>query len=134
MKLSIQQLQEMEKKYAKYWWKKDEEAEYRKISSDPFKLLIFTILSQNTSGINTRRAYAGLSKKFSIDASTLSNAREEEIALAIKPGGLYKIKARRIKQVSKYIMDKYKGNLKKLLSEDKEKNKRRAHEITGSRK
>ena len=121
----------MEKKYAKYWWKEDEEAEYKKISSDPFKLLIFTILSQNTSGINTRRAYAGLSKKFSIDAATLANANEEEIALAIKPGGLYKIKARRIKQVSKYIMAEYKGNLKKLLSKDKEKIKEELMKLPG---
>jgi endonuclease III len=86
MKLTDDILKELEK-YKKYWWKDD--INYEEIKRDAFKLLIFTILSQNTSSENTRRAFIGLSKKFDITPITLANAGKDEIAAAIKCGGLY---------------------------------------------
>jgi len=115
MKLSKEILSKMEEKYSKYWWKEDEELQYKKISKDIFKLLIFTVLSQNTSGTNTRKAYIGLQKKFDVNPHALANADVEEIAEAIKPGGLHNIKAERIKKISKEIIEKYGGNLNKIL-------------------
>ncbi|HEC76576.1 MAG TPA: endonuclease III [Thermoplasmatales archaeon] len=116
MKLSQEILSKMEKKYSKYWWKEDEELQYKKISKDAFKLLIFTVLSQNTSGANTRKAYIGLQKKFDVTPSILANVDVEEIAEAIKPGGLHNIKARRIKKISQEIIERYGGDLNKILN------------------
>jgi endonuclease-3 len=121
----------MEEKYAKYWWKEEEEREYNEISKDPFKLLIFTILSQNTSGVNTRRAYRGLRKKFDVNPYVLAKADERDIANAIKSGGLYKIKARRIKEISEYIIEKYGGDLKQIISKDKEEIKEELMKLPG---
>ncbi|MEM3506421.1 MAG: endonuclease III [Candidatus Bathyarchaeia archaeon] len=110
----------IEKNYRKYWWSKDQEEKFKEISKDPFKNLIFTILSQNTSSENTYKAYSSLSSKFSIDPYTLAKAKEEEICKSIKPGGLYRIKAKRIKEVSSYILEKFNGNLRKIFSFPKE--------------
>lgn len=99
----------LEKNYAKYWWQ--DEGDYREAMKDPFKNLIFTLLSQNTSSENTRRAYAGLKSCFDITPQALVNADEKEISRAIKPGGLHRIKARRIKEISSYVLQKFDGDL-----------------------
>ena len=61
-------------------------------------VLIGTILSQNTSDVNSGRAFASL--KASFDSwEAVASAPAEHIAQTIKSGGLSQIKANRIKQV-----------------------------------
>ncbi len=65
---------------------------------DPIDVLIGTILSQNTSDTNSGRAFASL--KASFDSwEAVASAPAEHIARVIKSGGLFQIKAGRIKQV-----------------------------------
>ncbi len=89
------------------------EADRRK--EDPFKILIATILSQNTSGKNSIRAYQNLSKRFELKPDVLANADIKDIEDAIKVAGLYKSKSIAIKEVSKQILERYGGNLWKVL-------------------
>lgn len=65
-------------------------------SVDPVDLLVMTILSQNTSDINSGRAFDRLKSRFGSYTEIL-NASEEEIADAIRPGGLADMKAARIR-------------------------------------
>jgi len=62
----------------------------------PVVLLVETILSQNTNDANRDRAYASLLKRFG-DLDTVRRAPEEQIAEAIRVGGLHHQKARVIK-------------------------------------
>ena len=65
---------------------------------DPIDVLIETILSQNTSDVNSGRAFTAL--KTSFDSwEAVASAPAEHIAEVIKSGGLSQIKAVRIKQV-----------------------------------
>jgi len=64
---------------------------------DPVDLLILTILSQNTSDVNSLRAF-GLLKSVYPEKEDLLKASEEEIADKIRLGGLAEIKAHRIKE------------------------------------
>jgi endonuclease-3 len=65
---------------------------------DPISELIRTVLSQNTSDVNTRRAFDGLTATFgSWEAVAASSAGE--IAASIRSGGLAGVKSLRIKQV-----------------------------------
>ncbi len=82
---------------------------------DPFKNLIIGILSQNTSDRNCTRAYIGLAKRTQITSQALSSLSEMEIREAIKPGGLYNLKANRIKNLTKVIMEKYDGDASSLI-------------------
>lgn len=88
-------------------------------SNNPFKVLISTILSQRTKDENTHRASKNL---FSVyrTPEQLATTDVKRIEKLIKPSGFYKVKARRIKKVSKIILEKYNGevpdNMKKLLS------------------
>lgn len=60
--------------------------------------LIYTILSQNTTSANCSKAFARLREHFPVWESALA-ARTQEIADAIRPGGLANRKAPRIKAV-----------------------------------
>jgi endonuclease-3 len=87
--------------------------------SDPFRVLISTILSQRTRDENTVIASRDL---FSIykNALALSQADEKHLQKLIKCVGFYRIKAKRIKEVSKIILERYNGkvpdNIDDLLS------------------
>ncbi|MFC1861363.1 endonuclease III domain-containing protein [Chloroflexota bacterium] len=64
---------------------------------DSLSVLIQTILSQNTSDINSWRAFRSLKSIFA-DWEDVANADIDEIAFSIKAGGLGKVKANYIKQ------------------------------------
>ncbi|NLB60534.1 MAG: endonuclease III [Lentisphaerae bacterium] len=68
----------------------------------PLDVLIQTILSQNTSDLNSLRAYRSLRRQFP-RWSQVAAASEAEIASAIHSGGLARIKAARIRQVLQII-------------------------------
>ncbi len=84
-------------------------------SRDPFKTLIITIISQNTADRNTARAFENLSKHFEIIPEALANAETSQIEQCLKVAGLYKNKAKAIKQVSKIVHEKYRDSLKAIL-------------------
>ncbi|MDI6887303.1 MAG: endonuclease III, partial [Candidatus Thermoplasmatota archaeon] len=84
---------------------------------EPFKNLVIGILSQNTNDRNSTRAYVGLLRKFNqISPQILAEASEFEIKEAIKQGGLYNIKAKRLKQLAKTILEKFGDDLTPVLS------------------
>lgn len=87
--------------------------------SDPFRVLIRTILSQRTRDENTDAASALLFTKFSTPKA-IAYAPVEELEILIKKSGFYHVKARRIKEVSRIIYEEYDNvvpnNFKELLS------------------
>jgi endonuclease III len=87
-----------------------------KQKNDPFETLIITIISQNTNDNNTERAFENLSDQFEIAPLTLSEAETSKIEGCLHVGGLYKIKAKTIKNISKIILEKFDGSLKTILS------------------
>jgi endonuclease-3 len=85
-------------------------------SKDPFEILIATILSQNTNDRNSLAAFNELRNKIGINPDSLSRAEEEEIADAIRIAGLYRTKARAIKEIAREIREKYGGDFRRILS------------------
>ena len=69
---------------------------------DPIDVLIGTILSQNTSDVNSGRAFDSLKATFD-SWEAVASAPVEYIAQVIKLGGLFQIKAVRIKQILEQI-------------------------------
>ena len=65
---------------------------------NPAQELVYTILSQHTSDINSERAFLNLMDTFGT-LEAIADASEESIEDAIKSGGLAKQKSKRIKQV-----------------------------------
>jgi endonuclease III len=69
---------------------------------DPVEELVLTILSQNTSDVNRDRAWSALRRRFPA-WDELARARPAQVAAAIRPGGLSKVKAPRILAVLREI-------------------------------
>lgn len=84
------------------WVKKQLEFQYGPIEKNqdrtPLMTLIQTVLSQNTNDNNRDKAEKELWNRFD-DYREIANSSEEEIADAIKTGGLQKQKARTIKGI-----------------------------------
>ncbi|MFX1356492.1 MAG: endonuclease III domain-containing protein [Promethearchaeota archaeon] len=86
---------------------------------DPFKILISTILSARTRDTNTREATKKLFSKYKTPQE-IANADTESLEKLIYKAGFYKVKANRIKEVARILLDKFDSkvpdNFEKLSS------------------
>ena len=69
---------------------------------NPADELVFTILSQHTSDINSERAFKILMENFD-SLNDIADAEISQIEKCIKAAGLYRIKAKRIKDVLMWV-------------------------------
>jgi endonuclease III len=85
---------------------------------DPFKILIGTILSARTRDEITTRVVNNLFRKFK-NPDELAKADIEEVKAIIHSIGFYNVKAKRIKEVSQLIVERFSGevpsDIRKLL-------------------
>lgn len=88
-------------------------------NKDPYKVLVRTILSQRTRDENTDQATKNLFSKYK-DIYEVVDAPTEDVEKLIKCSGFYRVKAARIKEVSRILIDQYGGevpdNLKELVA------------------
>jgi endonuclease III len=127
--LPLRLVKDLEDRYGRYWWPEDMYPE--DFDKDPFKNVIVTILSQNTTEANCIRVYRGLASKFDVTPESLAIADEAELRESIRSGGLYNVKARRIRQLSKVVLDEYGGDLSPILQISKEEAKEKLMELPG---
>ena len=78
--------------------------------ADPFRVLISTVLSQRTKDQNTRVAAERLFSVFDTPAG-IANAPLPELERLIRPSGFYKVKAGRIREISRQIMEEFGGKV-----------------------
>jgi endonuclease-3 len=77
---------------------------------DAIEELVLTVLSQNTSDVNRDRAFTAMRAKYP-RWGALAEANPEDLAAAIKPGGLSNIKAPRILAILREIREREGGSL-----------------------
>jgi endonuclease-3 len=85
-------------------------------SRDPFKTLIVTIISQNTADRNTAKAFENLSNRFIVAPEVFAKAETGQIQECLKVAGLYRNKAKAIRQISRIILEQFQGNLEQVLA------------------
>ena len=79
----------------------------REKGTDPLEELIFTLLSQNTSDRNRDRAWEAMWKAFRSWDEIAGATGRAGLEKVIRPGGLARVKARRILAILKEIKRKY---------------------------
>jgi endonuclease-3 len=121
----------LEEKYSKYWWSSEDENLYQDAMADPFKNIVFTILSQNTTNKNTMRAYVSLVKTIDITPEVLSKSNQGKIAKALKPGGLQNLKAKRLINLGKTVMERWNGDMSWIYKVAKDELRKSLMEING---
>ena len=79
-------------------------------TEDPFKVLIGTILSQRTRDEMTEIASRALFARYDT-VEALARARVDRIQRLIKPVGFYRQKARKLREVSRVLLERYGGRV-----------------------
>lgn len=85
-------------------------AKWDEIVRTPFTTIVSCILSLRTKDEVTEQASIRLLKNYNTPGK-IANLSEKKIESLIYPVGFYKTKARRIKEISKTILDKYSGEV-----------------------
>ena len=86
------------------------------LDQDPYKVLVRTILSQRTRDENTDQATDALFEVYP-DIYAVADAPVEEVQKLIKPAGFYRVKAGRIQEVSRILIDQYGGEVPDEMDE-----------------
>jgi endonuclease-3 related protein len=92
------------------WWPAETELE----------MMVGAILTQNTNWNNVEKAILNLKEKSLLSIQKLSRIPASLLAEYIRPAGYYNLKAKRLKNLIKCIVDKYNGDIKTLFSLDTE--------------
>jgi endonuclease III len=83
---------------------------WEEINKTPFTVLISCLLSLRTKDLVTEQASLRLFKRYHTPHE-IDMATEEELRQLIYPVGFYKVKAKRIKEISKTLIDIYNGQV-----------------------
>ncbi len=75
------------------------------------------ILTQNTNWQNVERAIKNLKDKGALDPFVLYEMPLEELALLLRPAGYFRVKAQRLKNFVRFLVENYEGRLEKLFAE-----------------
>ncbi len=83
---------------------------------EPWKILISTVLSQRTRDETTEKVSKELFSRYKT-IEELSQAEIKDLENILKPIGFYREKAKRIKEISKILLEKYHGEVPKSKEE-----------------
>jgi len=95
----------------------------RRVRRPPFEELVQTVLSQNTTDVNSARTFASLKERFP-RLEELARANLRSIAASIRLGGLERVKARYLKELTREVLARRGGTdlsfLRKMEAEEAE--------------
>ncbi len=83
---------------------------------DPYRVLVRTILSQRTRDENTDQATDALFEVFP-DVYAVAEAPVEHVEELVRQAGFYRVKSRRILEVSRILIDQYGGEVPNDMNE-----------------
>jgi endonuclease III related protein len=103
------------------WWPAD----------TPFEVCVGAVLTQNTSWKNVVKAINNLKELSMLNADSIHNTEEANLALIIKPSGYFNIKAKRLKKFVSHLVNEHRGDLNSLFSSSVEDLRRELLSIYG---
>src|SRR4051794_4762378 len=84
-----------------HWWP----------GGSPFEIMVGAVLVQNTAWRNVERAIANLSDAGLMNPRALYDLPPVELADLIRPAGYYQVKAKRLRNLLRFVMEEYDGSL-----------------------
>jgi endonuclease III related protein len=75
----------------------------------PFEIAVGAILTQHTNWSNAALAVASLGRRRLLGARAVDRASETELAEVIRSAGTYRLKARRLKAFTRWLLDRFGG-------------------------
>jgi endonuclease-3 related protein len=92
------------------WWPAD----------SPFEVCVGAILTQNTSWKNVAKAIVNLKEIGALDPFVLYGSSETELSSWIKPAGYFNVKAGRLKNFVRHLVERHGGSLNSMFSSEME--------------
>jgi endonuclease-3 related protein len=89
-----------------HWWPAD----------SPFEVMVGAMLVQNTAWKNVERAIQNLRDADALDSHRLAAVNERELAELIRPAGYYRIKAKRLRHLVEYFVNRFDGSIEAMRS------------------
>ncbi|MFP3928480.1 MAG: endonuclease III domain-containing protein [Desulfobacteraceae bacterium] len=86
-----------------------------------FEVMVGAVLTQNTNWGNVEKAIANLRRRNLLSVEGLHSVQLEELAGCIRPAGYFNVKAVRLKNFLRFIMERYGGDLEALFAEETDK-------------
>lgn len=97
----------------------------------PFEVLVGAILVQNTAWSNVEKAICRLREEGLMCPRRLYALKDPELEEFIRPVGYYRIKARRLKNVLRYLVTRHNGSLEEMFALPMDQLRRELLEING---
>src|SRR5687768_3579920 len=91
-----------------HWWP----------GKSPFEIMVGAVLVQNTAWRNVERAIGNLRDAGVMDPHALYALSVEELAELIRPAGYFQVKARRLRNLLKFVIEDYGGSLEEMFAND----------------
>jgi endonuclease III related protein len=83
----------------------------------PLEVMVGAVLTQNTNWTNVENAIRNLNAKGLLSLKALNAISTQALAEEIRPAGYFNIKAKRLKNLVRFIFERYNGSLKGLFNE-----------------
>jgi endonuclease-3 related protein len=90
-------------------------------ASNELECMLGAILTQNTAWKNVERALENLKREGLISIEKLASIPLHSLANLIRPSGYFNQKAVKIKNLVRFIIEDYGGDIRRMFEEDKEK-------------
>lgn len=97
-----------------HWWPV-QGAVQRGVHDATFEILVGCILTQNTAWTNVEKAIAALVRRRLLTPQATAAVRIDVLRACIRPAGYFNQKAKKLKILSRTIVDDYGGNSKKFI-------------------
>lgn len=82
------------------------------------EVMVGAVLTQNTNWSNVEKAISNLKKNHLMSLMALSTLSLPELAESIRPAGYFNVKAGRLKNLVRFVFERYDGSLPRLLNEE----------------
>ncbi len=86
------------------WWPGD----------SPFEIAVGAILTQNTNWQNVARAIENLKRERLLEPHAIDRLALDELAEHIRPAGYFRLKAKRLKNFVRWLVERFDGNMQSL--------------------
>jgi len=83
----------------------------------PFEVMVGAVLTQNTNWANVEKAISNLKATGEFTVQGLYQMAQDRLANLIRPAGYFNIKAGRLRNLLKMVIEEYHGDLQKLFHE-----------------
>jgi len=93
-----------------HWWPGD----------SGFEMIVGAMLTQNTNWKNVEKAIRNLRQAELMEPHALYNVPVEELEELLRPAGYFRVKARRLRSLLEFIINRYSGSIEAMFQTDLE--------------